>query len=96
LTPEDYELLLLLDNDIAPKTVESSKVDALPKLCFSQLKEKQQTTIISVDTCTICFMDYEANDEVSNLPCGHVFHHQCITRWLGSHSNRCPVDNNVL
>lgn len=88
LTPEDYELLLLLDNDVAPKTVEAHKVNALPKLCFSELKSRN-----SAEICTICFMDYEQEDEVSNLPCGHVFHHTCITRWLGSNSTRCPVDN---
>jgi hypothetical protein len=43
-----------------------------------------------VDTCNICLCDYEANETVKTLPCGHCYHAPCIDRWLRSVSN-CPV-----
>ena len=31
--------------------------------------------------CIICFCEFENNNEVS-LPCGHVFHSDCILSWI--------------
>jgi hypothetical protein len=39
---------------------------------------------------TICQGDYEANEEVKKLPCGHVFHARCVATWL-SITRICPV-----
>lgn len=40
--------------------------------------------------CTICQEEYEADDEMGKLDCGHSFHTQCIKQWLGQ-KNACPV-----
>lgn len=42
------------------------------------------------EQCSICFEEYVAQDTVLQLPCEHVFHDQCITRWLKLHGT-CPV-----
>ena len=34
--------------------------------------------------CSICLNDYEDDKMCSTLPCGHVFHRECITCWLRS------------
>lgn len=34
------------------------------------------------DKCAICLGEYEEGEEVKTLPCGHVFHGECIGRWL--------------
>ena len=34
--------------------------------------------------CSICLNDYEEDKMCSTLPCGHVFHRECITCWLRS------------
>lgn len=44
------------------------------------------------DACFICLESFEVKDEVSwseNEECEHVFHHQCILRWLRKH-DECP------
>lgn len=46
--------------------------------------------------CSVCREAYAPNDEVRTLPCLHVFHAQCIDRWLtgGMPGARlCPVCN---
>ncbi|OAY50408.1 uncharacterized protein LOC110614318 [Manihot esculenta] len=40
--------------------------------------------------CSICQEDYETDDELGKLECGHGFHIQCIKQWL-AHKNTCPV-----
>lgn len=44
-------------------------------------------------TCVICLADFEADDDVARLPCGHVFHTECVSEWLKGHGTcplRCP------
>ncbi|XP_020252057.1 probable E3 ubiquitin-protein ligase HIP1 [Asparagus officinalis] len=40
--------------------------------------------------CTICQEEYEANDEMGRLQCGHSYHTYCIKQWL-LRKNTCPV-----
>lgn len=45
------------------------------------------------DLCAICLAHFQSRDRVSeacNPYCQHVFHEQCIIRWLGK-CRRCPV-----
>ncbi|KAJ1986291.1 E3 ubiquitin-protein ligase rnf13 [Coemansia spiralis] len=45
-------------------------------------------------SCVICLEEYVVDDEVRVLPCGHVFHDQCITPWLlrpKSKFHECPM-----
>ncbi|CAH8252684.1 unnamed protein product [Arabidopsis lyrata] len=40
--------------------------------------------------CSICQDEYESEDEVGKLNCGHSFHVHCVKQWL-SRKNACPV-----
>ncbi|XP_077244679.1 uncharacterized protein LOC143884781 [Tasmannia lanceolata] len=40
--------------------------------------------------CSICQEEYEADDEVGKLECGHSYHIYCIKQWL-LQKNACPV-----
>uniref|UniRef100_A0A804HUW6 RING-type E3 ubiquitin transferase n=1 Tax=Musa acuminata subsp. malaccensis TaxID=214687 RepID=A0A804HUW6_MUSAM len=40
--------------------------------------------------CSICQEEYEANDEIGELDCGHSYHVFCIKQWL-LQNNVCPV-----
>ncbi|XP_010264981.1 PREDICTED: uncharacterized protein LOC104602578 [Nelumbo nucifera] len=40
--------------------------------------------------CSICQEEYEADDEVGKLDCGHDYHVFCIKQWL-LQKNACPV-----
>ncbi|OJD34482.1 ring finger domain protein [Diplodia corticola] len=39
--------------------------------------------------CSICMDEVPIGAEVTELPCGHWFHGQCIEAWLGEHDT-CP------
>ncbi|XP_043695223.1 uncharacterized protein LOC122645887 [Telopea speciosissima] len=44
--------------------------------------------------CSICQEEYEADDEVGKLDCGHSYHICCIKQWL-LRKNACPVCKTV-
>ncbi|XP_064649284.1 uncharacterized protein LOC135501226 [Lineus longissimus] len=83
LTPEDYELLLRLDESVAPKTLETDIVKSL------------RTVIVmtdSTDWCPICMDPYELGTTMKYLPCDHAFHERCVDTWLMERSMNCPLD----
>ena len=41
--------------------------------------------------CLVCQEDWVDGDQLTTLPCGHVFHSACVTKWLKDYSNKCPV-----
>merc|ERR1711935_561647 len=42
--------------------------------------------------CSICLCEYEEKDHLVLLPCGHVYHKDCIESWCSNHQ-RCPLCN---
>ncbi|KAJ4839562.1 hypothetical protein Tsubulata_002267 [Turnera subulata] len=49
----------------------------------------------SGDRCVICQMKYKRGDKQIKLLCKHVYHSECITKWLGI-NKVCPVCNNEV
>ncbi|CDY29071.1 hypothetical protein HID58_077649 [Brassica napus] len=62
----------------------------LPGFMFGdkQKKNEEEEKIC----CSICLVDYEAEDAVTHLPrCNHLFHINCIEPWLLSGHLTCPL-----
>ncbi|KAJ8899221.1 hypothetical protein K2173_012397 [Erythroxylum novogranatense] len=49
----------------------------------------------SGERCVICQMRYKRGEKQIKLPCKHVYHSECITKWLGI-NKVCPVCNNEV
>ncbi|CAN8075984.1 unnamed protein product [Agarophyton chilense] len=46
----------------------------------------------SYTECAICLSEFEAGDEITALPCGHMFHLTgCVREWLRNHARTCPT-----
>ncbi|WAR31302.1 RNF44-like protein [Mya arenaria] len=84
LTPEDYEVLLRLDESVAPKTIDKSTLD--------NFKTDTVTVDVAGDVCAVCLDVYELGQIRKFLPCNHVFHASCIDMWLENSSRNCPID----
>lgn len=73
-----------------------------PPGCFTPSddhhKSFQVDELASVDCeiglCIVCMEGFERcgvdNDHGKKMPCGHVFHANCLTKWL-SMRNSCPL-----
>uniref|UniRef100_A0A1I7S700 RING-type domain-containing protein n=3 Tax=Bursaphelenchus xylophilus TaxID=6326 RepID=A0A1I7S700_BURXY len=42
------------------------------------------------ERCTVCLLDFETGDEIRTLHCNHIYHIDCIDRWL-QYNKKCPV-----
>ena len=40
--------------------------------------------------CSTCLELFTSRCDVSTTPCGHAFHTNCVTQWLGTKQNNCP------
>eukprot|EP00658_Telonema_sp_P-2_P076140 TRINITY_DN6618_c0_g1_i7.p1 TRINITY_DN6618_c0_g1~~TRINITY_DN6618_c0_g1_i7.p1 ORF type:complete len:242 (-),score=34.63 TRINITY_DN6618_c0_g1_i7:331-1056(-) len=85
LNPEDYDLLLALDEQIEKKTVDQSDIDA-----FESRPVTPSCEIGGEMGCSVCLMDFLVGDKTKVLPCGHLFHKECIAKWLGDCNVKCP------
>ena len=45
----------------------------------------------SPEMCSICLDEYSPDEMVAELPCGHIFHSDCISKWLTERSSTCPL-----
>ena len=46
----------------------------------------------SQQTCPICLEDFESGTTpIRELPCGHIFHPECIDSFLNNNSSLCPM-----
>ncbi|KAB1207654.1 RING-H2 finger protein ATL18 [Morella rubra] len=74
---------------------ESCNETYLPVARFEDLQShsSRENTNNNVDgMCSICLVEFEKEDIVSQLSrCGHVFHMNCIERWLDRNQFTCPL-----
>ena len=42
--------------------------------------------------CSICLGEYEDGEKLVQLPCGHIYHEDCVGSWTTNHT-RCPLCN---
>jgi len=69
----------------APGPATAEAIAALPK-------KKVSIEMLGPDgraECSICMDEVNVGDEVTELPCHHWFHQQCVGMWLGEHDT-CP------
>ncbi|EEF47986.1 conserved hypothetical protein [Ricinus communis] len=47
--------------------------------------------------CCICLVEFEEGDEVSQVSrCMHLFHLDCIAKWLQRHNFTCPLCRSLV
>lgn len=88
VTPEDYEFLLRLDESVPTKTVSGERLASLTE---DEAGEEHAKKI-----CSVCMESYELGQTRKTLPCGHVFHSNCIDTWLRESSTKCPLDGREI
>lgn len=67
-----------------PEAMTHDQLEQIPKEIITN--EQAKTEI----KCTVCFCDFETNDEARKLPCNHIYHEKCIFPWLKENPS-CPM-----
>ena len=55
-----------------------------------QYKHLKKYTALKEENCPICLQKYKNHDIIKEFPCKHIFHKNCIFKWL-KQSNVCPI-----
>lgn len=82
ITPDDYEMLLQLDEGVERPTASHEGVQSLPVA--------QEETFVG-ENCAVCLHAFDPADTVNILACKHFFHRDCIGKWLTEHRRSCPL-----
>ncbi|KAL6140310.1 hypothetical protein ACLB2K_058610 [Fragaria x ananassa] len=41
--------------------------------------------------CSVCLSEFQPESEINHLSCGHVFHQDCLEKWLNYWNITCPL-----
>lgn len=55
-----------------------------------QYKHISKFSALNEEKCAICLVKYKGTDIIKEFPCKHIFHKDCIMKWLKK-SNCCPL-----
>ena len=76
-------------NQVFPEDVKiclsEEQFDNLDKECYEELGEGHD------NKCLICIDDFIEEDNIVKTKCCHLFHYDCLKKWLCYESNKCPV-----
>ncbi|KAJ4982063.1 hypothetical protein NE237_032900 [Protea cynaroides] len=81
---QDLEELEAILVDIQASTSQSS-IHAWEFKKFDDHKKEGESS-----TCTICIDEFVSGVDITRLPCRHVFHNECIRKWL-ENNDSCPL-----
>ncbi|KAG9151898.1 hypothetical protein Leryth_002169 [Lithospermum erythrorhizon] len=46
--------------------------------------------------CCVCLSEIEEGDETREISCDHLFHRECLDRWIGYGNITCPLCRNCV
>ena len=80
-----YEQLLQLEDNMGNvnKGLTKNQFEKLPEVKYDKNKYSENYQ------CIICMEEFEIKEKVKLLPCGHIFHKNCIKQWLLKQKS-CP------
>eukprot|EP00037_Helgoeca_nana_P022310 m.227746 g.227746 ORF g.227746 m.227746 type:complete len:604 (+) comp25953_c0_seq1:85-1896(+) len=101
IDPNDYGVLVELDNRIEKPSLEKRKLRLFPtamvRACdgdggtVTVVDSVEAVHIVSATMCSVCQEQFVENESVRKLPCGHLYHTECIDAWF-EQSRKCPAD----
>lgn len=91
--PSVDSFLDILDNlEDVPVTLDMEAVNKLPVFKFKECRDKMEKLPEDQHSkCTICLEEFDNEDEVRMLFCKHVFHKDCVDKWLIERNVTCPL-----
>eukprot|EP00922_Rhytidocystis_sp_ex-Travisia-forbesii_P045366 GHVS01067686.1.p1 GENE.GHVS01067686.1~~GHVS01067686.1.p1 ORF type:complete len:432 (+),score=31.39 GHVS01067686.1:348-1643(+) len=63
--------------------------------CPPRTSSKERSVVTLSPSCFICLCEYEHNEVLRILPCGHGFHSQCVDVWLATRAV-CPLRCDII
>lgn len=71
--------------------------DSLPLATFGMFAEILCESVGNDIVCTFCLSSFDEEDEVRELyNCRHIFHRNCLDKWLDQRQTTCPLCRSSL
>lgn len=71
--------------------IEKSGLEIIKASSLLEYEKAGKVASNTVERCLICLDDYDPEDNLRLLSCRHVFHKQCVDKWLEQGRNNCPA-----
>jgi hypothetical protein len=91
-------LSLRLNDLLGQEVVQTTTRDPRMQLTLDQVEEWLPPMEYQPDeefgddhACSICLDEFISRDSVRQLPCKHIFHEDCVGKWLVERSSTCPL-----
>ncbi|KAN0130209.1 hypothetical protein V8E53_011966 [Lactarius tabidus] len=93
---DSFEELAELLGQVKPPTaskedIDNSGLEIIRSGVLAEYEKIGRIAPICVDRCLICLEDYDPEEDLRLLSCRHVFHRDCVDRWLETGRNNCPA-----
>jgi len=94
-TAASWATAVVLEDGVDGEKASSSKrQDGYGSVSRQDSSSKHDYTYDEDDApnCSICLSEYEEGEPLVRLPCGHIYHDECVSSWTSNHI-RCPLCN---
>ena len=81
-------------NDVSILEENNFNADNIPDIKLEDVNELNELNDEN-KICPICLEEYKNNDMIKKLNCNHIFHSECLKKWL-SVKAVCPTCRNDL
>lgn len=93
---DSFEELAELLGQVKPPTatkedIDNSGLEVIRSNVLTEYEKIGRIAPMCVDRCLICLEDYDPEEDLRLLSCRHVFHKDCVDRWLETGRNNCPA-----
>ncbi|KAN0130201.1 hypothetical protein V8E53_011958, partial [Lactarius tabidus] len=93
---DSFEELAELLGQVKPPTaskedIDNSGLEIIRSGVLAEYEKIGRIAPMCVDRCLICLEDYDPEEDLRLLSCRHVFHRDCVDRWLETGRNNCPA-----
>ncbi|KAI3911221.1 hypothetical protein MKW92_004597 [Papaver armeniacum] len=95
----DLDLALTMDMESYTSSAQnlSSYDAAAAKTDTTSVIVSNLPTVAMVETCSVCMGESETStEEGKRLPCNHVYHLDCISKWISRSNNSCPLCRTLI
>ncbi|KAH7336791.1 hypothetical protein B0J17DRAFT_443823 [Rhizoctonia solani] len=94
--PDELWMLNEFLGQVKPPTVSRDDIAkaGLRVVKGAEVKELAQSGSVTencTERCLICLDDYSDDDDLRIMTCKHMFHKDCVDRWMETGKNNCPA-----
>ena len=75
-------------------TLEKSVLKSFPTKVYNKQHDRNSVSSNSVsnsEVCSICLEELADGETLRELPCSHLYHMECVDKWLTTKSSQCPL-----